>query len=117
MSVRRWAASARCSTLKSTISICAWAKDSHWTPRFLNENGQSTPITISVPDNRSATLIVDPQNQVLYLDGHFNLSQVLRLAVVGSMMGIDVGQLPMLGGLALPLRSTVGMAALFSWPI
>ncbi|MBK8798643.1 MAG: hypothetical protein IPM07_20970 [Anaerolineales bacterium] len=56
---------------------------------LVDENGQSTPITISVPDNESATLIVDPQNQVLYLDGRFNLSQVLRLAVVGSMMGID----------------------------
>lgn len=81
---------------------------------LVDENGQSTPVTITVPDNESATLIVDPQNQVLYLDGRFNLSQVLRLAVVGSMMGIDVGQLPMLGGLALPLRSTVGVAALFS---
>jgi hypothetical protein len=69
---------------------------------------------LSVPDNESATLIVDPKNQVLYIDGRFNLSQVLRLAVVGSMMGVDVGQLPMLSGLALPLRSTVGVAALFS---
>ena len=80
----------------------------------VDENGKSMPITISVPDNESATLIVDPKNQVLYIDGRFNLSQVLRLAVVGSMMGIDVGQLPMLSGLALPLRSTVGVAALFS---
>lgn len=80
----------------------------------VDENGKSMPLTVSVPDNESATLIVDPKNQVLYIDGRFNLSQVLRLAVVGSMMGVDVGQLPMLSGLALPLRSTVGMAALFS---
>lgn len=80
----------------------------------VDENGKRTPITISVPDNESATIIVDPSNQVLYLDGRFNLSQVLRLAVVGGMMGVDVGQLPMLSGLALPLRSTIGVAALFS---
>jgi len=80
----------------------------------VDENGSRTPITISVPDNESATFIIDPKNQVLYLDGRFNLSQVLRLAVVGSMMGVDVGQLPMLSGLALPLRSTIGVAALFS---
>lgn len=80
----------------------------------VDENGKSTPITISVPDNESATIIVDPKHQVLYLDGRFNLSQVLRLAVVGGMLGVDVGQLPMLSGLALPLRSTVGVAALFS---
>lgn len=80
----------------------------------VDENGKNTPITISVPENESATIIVDPQHQVLYLDGRFNLSQVLRLAVVGGMMGVDVGQLPLLSGLALPLRSTVGVAALFS---
>lgn len=77
-------------------------------------NGSAMPITVSVPDNESTTLIVDPKNQVLYLDGRFNLSQVVRLAVVGSMMGLDVSQLPLLSGLALPLRSTVGVAALFS---
>ncbi len=81
---------------------------------LMDENGSSMPITVSVPENESTTLIIDPQNQVLYLDGRFNLSQVVRLAVVGSMMGVDVTQLPLLSGLALPLRSTVGVAALFS---
>lgn len=80
----------------------------------VDENGRNIPLTISVPKNESATLIVAPKHQVLYLDGRFNLSQVLRLAVVGGMMGVDVGQLPLLSGLALPLRSTVGVAALFS---
>lgn len=78
------------------------------------EAGQQTPLTVSVPQNESTTLVVDPASKVLYVDGRFNLSQVLRLAVVGGLMGIDVGQLPMLSGLALPLRSTVGVAALFS---
>lgn len=81
---------------------------------IVDENGKNTPISISVPENESASVIVDPKNQLLYLDGRFNLSQVLRLAVVGSMLGVDPGQLPMLSGLALPLRSTVGVAALFS---
>lgn len=79
-----------------------------------DENGKNSPISVAIPDNESTTLIIDPENQVLYLDGRFNLSQVLKLAVVGGMLGIDVGQLPMLSGLALPLRSTVGVAALFS---
>ncbi|HRW46507.1 MAG: hypothetical protein M9936_19070 [Caldilinea sp.] len=78
------------------------------------EAGQQVPLTLSVPQNESTTLVVDPASKVLYVDGRFNLSQVLRLAVVGGLMGIDVGQLPMLSGLALPLRSTVGVAALFS---
>lgn len=78
------------------------------------ENGQQMPVTVAVPENESTTLVVDPTNKVLYVDGRFNLSQVLRLAVAGGMLGIDVGQLPMLSGLALPLRSTVGVAALFS---
>ena len=76
--------------------------------------GQQMPLTVAVPDNESTTLVIDPESKVLYVDGRFNLSQVLRLAVVGGLMGIDVGQLPMLSGLALPLRSTVGVAALFS---
>jgi len=81
---------------------------------LLDENGQSTPITVGVPENESATIIIDPENQLLYLDGRFNLSQVLRLALIGSTLGIDVAQLPMLAGVTLPLRSTVGVAALFS---
>lgn len=79
-----------------------------------DENGANTPITVAVPQNESATIIVDPDNQLLYLDGRFNLSQVLRLALLGSSLGIDVTQLPMLAGVTLPLRSTVGVAALFA---
>jgi len=79
-----------------------------------NEAGQQAPLTVAVPENESTTFVVDPTSQVLYMDGRFNLSQALRLAVVGGLMGIDAGQLPMLSGLALPLRSTVGVAALFS---
>jgi len=79
-----------------------------------DEAGQQTPITVAVPEHESFSFVVDPASQVLYVDGRLNLSQVLRLAVVGGLMGIDAGQLPMLSGLALPLRSTVGMAALFS---
>jgi hypothetical protein len=81
---------------------------------LLDENGESTPITVGVPENESTTIIVDPENQLLYIDGRFNLSQVLRLALVASTLGIDVAQLPMLAGVTLPLRSTVGVAALFS---
>lgn len=81
---------------------------------LLDEHGESTPITVGVPENESTTIIVDPENQLLYLDGRFNLSQVLRLALVASTLGIDVAQLPMLAGVTLPLRSTVGVAALFS---
>lgn len=78
------------------------------------ENGQTMPVTVAVPDDETTTLIVDPVNQALYLEGRFNVSQVVRLAVVGSLLGIDAGQLPMLSGLVLPLRSTVGVAALLS---
>lgn len=81
---------------------------------LLDENGANTPITVAVPQNESATIIVDPENQLLYIDGRFNLSQVLRLALIGSSLGIDVTQLPMLAGVTLPLRSTVGVAALFA---
>lgn len=72
------------------------------------------PITLAVPENESATLVIDPRSQVLYLDGRFDLSQVLRLATVAAALGIDVQQLPMLTGLVLPLRSTVGVAALLA---
>ena len=78
------------------------------------DGGRSEPITLSVPENESATLVVDQENQELYLDGRFNVSQVLRLAALGATMGIDVGQLPLLAGLTLPVRSTVGVAALLS---
>lgn len=81
---------------------------------LLDEDGESTPITVGVPENESTTIIIDPENQLLYIDGRFNLSQVLRLALVASTLGIDVAQLPMLAGVTLPLRSTVGVAALFS---
>ena len=81
---------------------------------LLDENGASTPVTLGVPENESTTLIVDPENRLLYVDGRFNVSQVLRLALIASTLGIDVTQLPMLAGVTLPLRSTVGVAALFS---
>lgn len=77
-------------------------------------DGTRTPVTLSVPDDETATLVIDPENQLLYLDGRFNISQVLRLALVGAALGVDVSQLPMLGGLAIPLESTVGVAALLS---
>jgi hypothetical protein len=82
--------------------------------KLANENGVSEPITLSVPENESATIVIDPKTQVLYLDGRFNLSQVIRLVTLAATMGIDVGELPMLTGLVLPIRSTVGVAALLS---
>ena len=50
-----------------------------------DESGRSKPITLAVPDNESATLVIDPRSQVLYLDGRFNLSQVLRLATLAAV--------------------------------
>jgi hypothetical protein len=79
-----------------------------------DETGRSTPITLAVPQDESATLVIDPERQLLYLDGRFNVSQVLRLVSLAATLGIDVQQLPVLTGLALPLRSTVGVAALLS---
>ncbi|MBK8051214.1 MAG: hypothetical protein IPK16_31410 [Anaerolineales bacterium] len=79
-----------------------------------NENGRAESITVAVPNGESATLVIDPTNQVLYLDGRFDMSQVLRLITVATMLGIDVGQLPALSGLTIPLNSTVGIAAMIS---
>ncbi|MEJ5249330.1 MAG: hypothetical protein WHS90_16255 [Caldilinea sp.] len=81
---------------------------------LLDESGAATPITLGLPEGESTTIIVDPENQLLYLDGRFNVAQAVRLALVATTLGIDAGQLPMLTGVALPLRSTVGVAALFS---
>ena len=79
-----------------------------------DENGRSEPITLAVPEHESTTLVIDPENQELYLDGRFNISQVLQLAAFGGMIGIDVEQLPLLAGLGLPMHSTIGAAVLLS---
>lgn len=79
-----------------------------------DDSGRSKPITLAVPQNESATLVIDPDSQVLYLDGRFNVSQVLRLVSLAAALGIDVQQVPVLTGLVLPLRSTVGVAALLA---
>lgn len=77
-------------------------------------DGVEQPLTFTVPQGETATLVIDPEQSLVYFDGQVSLLQVAQVGAIAAGFGLGGGQLPMLDGLILPMETTVGLTTLLS---
>jgi hypothetical protein len=71
-------------------------------------------ITVTIPSGNNFTLVIDPVEPLVYLDGEFIVRTGLPVDLVADMANVQLPDLPILGDLTLPLRSPVGVSTLVS---
>jgi hypothetical protein len=71
-------------------------------------------ITVTIPSGNHLTLVIDPVEPLVYLDGEFIVRTGLPVDMVADMANVQLPDLPILGDLTLPLRSPVGVSTLLS---
>jgi hypothetical protein len=71
-------------------------------------------ITVTIPSGNHLTLVIDPVEPLVYLDGEFIVRTGLPVDMVADMANVQLPDLPILGDLTLPLRSPVGVSTLVS---
>ena len=74
----------------------------------------SEGLNVSIPTGNNATLIIDPLEPLVFLDGEFVVRTGLPIDAVAVMANVTLPDVPMLGDLTLPLRSPVGFSVLAS---
>lgn len=72
------------------------------------------PIRFSIPEGDGLSLVIDPQASLVYVDGQLTLNQLTDLNLALGLLGMAPGSLPLLSGVVLPTRTTIGVGALLS---
>jgi hypothetical protein len=72
------------------------------------------PLRFSIPEGDRFSIVIDPQASLMYLDGRLTLAQLTDLGLLLSLMGLPVASLPLLSGVVLPTRTTIGVGGLLS---
>lgn len=72
------------------------------------------PVAFTIPDGDRMSIVVDPQDKLVYLDGQVTLNQLTDLGLALGTFGLTPATMPLLNGVVLPTRTTVGVAALLS---
>jgi len=72
------------------------------------------PLRFSVPEGDRISLVIDPQASLVYVDGQITLNQLTDLGLALGLLGMASGSLPLLSGVVLPTRTTIGIGALLS---
>jgi hypothetical protein len=71
-------------------------------------------LTVSIPTGNNATIVIDPLEPLLYLDGQFIVRSGLPVDMVADMANVELPDVPFLGDLTLPLRTPIGVSTLLS---
>jgi hypothetical protein len=71
-------------------------------------------LTVSIPTGNNATIVFDPAEPLVYLDGEFIVRSGLPLDMVADMANVELPDVPLLGDLTLPLRTPIGVSTLLS---
>ncbi len=71
-------------------------------------------LTVSIPTGNNATIVFDPAEPLVYLDGEFVVRSGLPLDMVADMANVELPDVPLLGDLTLPLRTPIGVSTLLS---
>lgn len=77
-----------------------------------SEDGQ--PLSFTIPDGDEFSIVIDPEAALLYLDGRLTLSQITDVGNLLGLMGLQPASIPLLSGIVLPTRTTVGVGGLLS---
>jgi hypothetical protein len=72
------------------------------------------PMRFVVPEGDTFSIVIDPQSALLYLDGRLTLSQITDVGMVLGLLGLAPANIPLLSGLVLPTRTTIGVGGLLS---
>jgi hypothetical protein len=76
------------------------------------QDGQ--PMRFSIPEGDTFSVVIDPESALLYLDGRVTLAQITDVGMLLGLMGLQPASIPLLSGVVLPTRTTVGIGGLLS---
>jgi hypothetical protein len=74
----------------------------------------SQPVSFTIPEGDRFSIVIDPDAALAYLDGRLTLAQLTDLGMLLALMGLPVSTIPLLDGVVLPTRTTVGVGGLIS---
>jgi hypothetical protein len=77
-----------------------------------SEGGQ--PLSFTIPEGDVFSIVIDPEAALLYLDGRLTLSQITDVGNLLGLLGLQPASIPLLSGVVLPTRTTIGVGGLFS---
>ncbi len=77
-----------------------------------SESGE--PVRFTVPEGDRISIVIDPQASLVYIDGQVTLNQLTDLGMALSLFGMAPASLPLLTGVVLPTRTTIGVGMLLS---
>jgi hypothetical protein len=72
------------------------------------------PMRFTVPEGDTFSIVIDPESALLYLDGRLTLAQITDVGMLLGLMGLAPTGIPLLSGLVLPTRTTIGVGGLLS---
>lgn len=74
----------------------------------------SQPLSFTIPAGDEFSIVIDPEAALLYLDGRLTLSQLTDMGMLLGLMGLQPATIPLLSGVVLPTRTTIGVGGLLS---
>jgi hypothetical protein len=77
-----------------------------------SESGE--PVRFTVPEGDRISVVIDPQSSLVYIDGQVTLNQLTDLGLALGLFGMTPASLPLLSGVVLPTRTTIGVGMLLS---
>jgi hypothetical protein len=76
------------------------------------QDGQ--PMRFTIPEGDTFSVVIDPESALVYLDGRVTLAQITDVGMLLGLMGLQPATIPLLSGVVLPTRTTVGIGGLLS---
>lgn len=74
----------------------------------------SEPVRFTIPEGDRISLVIDPDRSLVYVDGQVTLNQLTDLGLALGLLGMTPASIPLLSGVVLPTRTTIGVGALLS---
>jgi hypothetical protein len=72
------------------------------------------PVRFTIPEGDRISIVIDPQASLVYIDGQVTLNQLTDLGLALGVLGMAPATLPLLNGVVLPTRTTIGVGMLLS---
>jgi hypothetical protein len=77
-------------------------------------NQSSEPVRFTIPEGDSISIVIDPEKSLVYIEGQVTLNQLTDLGLALGVLGMAPASLPLLNGIVLPTRTTIGVGMLLS---
>jgi hypothetical protein len=72
------------------------------------------PMRFTIPEGDTFSIVIDPSSALVYLDGRLTLAQITDVGMLLGLMGLQPAAIPLLSGIVLPTRTTIGVGGLLS---